>query len=179
MRPVIGLVGIPGSGKALVYRRLCEVHGFTRLRFSDPLRDMLKAGFGVEVEDADGRPLTQPVPQMNDYRPFHLMEKLADWCRGRVSGDLLAQEWLRRAAAGTTIVADDIHEQSEAEAIRSLGGVVLRVTRPGYEPPVRGRYQKRIESILADAEMINSGPDNLLALTDALAEEVGSICLGG
>ena len=177
---VIALLGIPGSGKALVHRRLCDVHGFQRVRFGDPLRDMLRAGFGVHVEDEDGRPLTQPVPHLNDYRPFHLMEKLGDWCRRRVSGDLLAREWLRRVSRlDGLIVADDIHEEVEAAAVRSIGGLVVRVTRPNWEPPARGQLHRRIGPILADLEMINHGPDVLLMSTDALASEVKALCAGG
>jgi hypothetical protein len=180
MAKIIALLGIPGSGKALVHRRLCETHGFSRVRFADPLRDMLRAGFGVEVEDADGRPLTQPVPHMNDYRPFHLMEKLAEWCRRRVSGDLLAQEWLRRVSGlDGLVVADDVHEEVEAAAVRSVGGIVVRITRPNWEPPAKGQFHRRIETIRHDVEMINHGPEQLAALTDALAAEVKALCSGG
>lgn len=177
---VIGLIGIPGSGKSLIYRRLCEAHGFQLIRFGDPLRDMLRAGFGVEVNDPSGRPLTQPIPHMNNYRPFHLMEKLAEWCRGRVSGDLLAQEWARRVeGSGGLVVADDVQDAHEAAAVRSVGGILVRVTRPNYNPPVKGRYHQRIRSIQSDLELINHGPDELLALADALACEVKSLCDGG
>lgn len=180
MTTIIGLLGIPGSGKALVYKRLVDEHGFDRLRFGDPLRDMLRAGFGVEVEDESGRPLTQPVEHMNDYRPFHLLEKLAEWARKRVSGDLLAQEWTRRVSRlSGLVVADDIHDEVEARAVRLAGGIVVRVTRPGYDPPNRGVYQKRIEPIRHDLELINHAPDELLKLTDALASEVRALCDGG
>lgn len=51
---VVALTGARRSGKDVVAEHLCRVHGFDRISFADPLKQMVAAAFGFSWEQVDG-----------------------------------------------------------------------------------------------------------------------------
>lgn len=170
---IVALLGVSGSGKSIVSRRLLEDHAFTRLRFGDPIRDMLKAGFGLSDYDIDGQGRTISRGRFGGNTPGTLVQTLShDWGRGSIHSAIWVNEWRRRAAAlSGFVLADDLQRRNEADAVRAMGGIVVRVTRPDYIPMDENTLQRQSE-IVEDIELINRGPDRLRALTDQLFEEL-------
>lgn len=170
---LIGIVGIAGSGKTLVAKHLVERHGYTRMRFADPLKRMLRDGLGLSDEEVDGDLKMTPNPVFSGKTPRYLMQTLGtEWGRKRVSNDIWVNIWKRDAAlAGPLVVVDDVRFPNEADAIRSLGGVIWRVYRPGL---VTGaHWSERAQAEITEDTLISNATTitALLASVEHLIEE--------
>ena len=53
MKNLIALTGLAGSGKTTAADYLVKAHGFTRIKFADPLKSMLYT-LGLVYEDIEG-----------------------------------------------------------------------------------------------------------------------------
>lgn len=174
---IIGLCGPAGAGKDTVRRILEDAHGFWGLAFADPVRDMARALLShVYAEHAaERRELKEtPVPVLGaSYR--QIAQTLGtEWGRQTIRPTLwidIAMAKVRLAAAQGRrhIVISDVRFPDEMEAIRSIGGVIWAVTRPGVEP-VREHVSEHIarEAVhWADEILCNGGT------MDDLRERVG------
>jgi hypothetical protein len=159
---LIGLSGRAGCGKTTVARYLIECHGFVRVRFADPLKDMLRA---VDLTDRqlDGDLKEQPSDLINHWTPRKLQQWLGTDCfRDQVDKDFWVKAWTRRTQAqfdlGENVVADDVRFPNEAAAIFRFGGVVARISRPNNKLDV-GRHESEAhaDSLPCDAHIINDG----------------------
>lgn len=141
---VVGLMGFGGAGKSEVAKALANL-GFTRTHIKDPLRAMLatllrQAGIAEDMIDRylDGDLKRTVIPEFRrtgtELQQFAGTEMGRDFCYSGLWLDL----WLARArsllAAGGKVVQESVRFPNEAEAIRALGGVVIRVERPGVGP---------------------------------------------
>lgn len=136
---LIGLTGRAGCGKDTIASFLCEAHGFVQIALADPLRDGLKAMFGVTDEQLHRRDLKEAPIDWIGRSPRELLQTLGtEWGREHVAADL----WLRVAArridrikasppclhvAG--IVVSDIRFENEADWLREHGGQVWHIKR--------------------------------------------------
>lgn len=179
---VVALLGLPGSGKFAVAKRLAAA-GFHRLRFADPAREMLAAGFGCSAHEIDGEARDRAQRRFGGNSVQFLMSSLIEeWGRHNVHSDVWNNEFRRRvdalAAANpdktTYIVTEDLRRPGEAATVRHIGGIIVRVTRPDYTPqsPYAAAKMARIE---ADIDFTNSAPDALAAQTDAFIKSLGVI----
>lgn len=153
---IIALTGLAGSGKTLAARRLVDRHRFTRLRFADPIKRMLAAGFGLSAEQLDGNEKAVPVPELSGLPPRKLMQSLGDWGRHRVGPQVWVMQLLRMLpGGGPLVVVDDVRTALEVEALRALGAVVWRVSRPGLVP---GDHitEREVEVLREDELLVNA-----------------------
>jgi len=162
---VIGLSGFAGCGKTTVARYLIEQWGFVRVRFADPLKDMLRV---VDLNDRhlDGDLKETPCDILGDRTPRSVLQELGtDFFRNRVSPNFWVNAWKRRVQAHMDmeeyIVADDVRFPNEAAAIFHFGGALARITRPDNTLDV-GKHESEayIESIAPDVHLINDGTLN-------------------
>lgn len=134
---IIGLTGLPRSGKDTVAAYLVCEHGYTRLAFADPLKE------------AAAILLDRPVWQMRGDDNFDREAILPEW--GFSTRDFLqrfgtevmrknfgADFWLRHMrnklgpqAQDENVVITDCRFPNEVDLIHELGGVVVTVFRPG------------------------------------------------
>lgn len=120
---VIGLTGYAGSGKSTVANYLVEQHGFTRLSFAKPLKDMLRKLNPFISEGGDRTSyvlhelgegcVKQSFPE---YR--RLLQVLGTDCIRAIDPDF----WVKAAVAQMTdtngkYVFDDVRFPNEAEVI--------------------------------------------------------------
>ena len=170
---LIGVLGVAGSGKTLVAKRLVDRYGFHRMRFADPLKRMLRDGLGLSEDEVDGDLKMTPNAVFDGHTPRYLMQTLGtEWGRRRVSQDIWVNIWKRDAAlVDGNIVVDDVRFPNEALAIRALGGIIWRVYRPGLSagPHMSERAQMEIEEdrLISNATTV----DALWASIDHLVEE--------
>lgn len=145
---IIGVLGVAGSGKTLVSKHLSEEFGYTRMRFAEPIKRMLKS-LGLTDEQVDGDEKMTPLAQFGGATARGMMQTLGtEWGRRLVHPEIWVNSWLREAASVTTpIVVDDVRFPNEVAAIRSLGGVLWRVYRPGLNTGDHAseRMQRQIE----------------------------------
>lgn len=135
---IVGLSGLAGSGKSAVAEALVRELGFARVKFADPLKNMLRrmlADMGHTAEDIErhmeGDLKEVPMPELG-VTPRHLMITLGtEWGRDLVHEDIWTRLWLARAERFPLVVADDVRFPNEVALIRSMGGVYWRIERPG------------------------------------------------
>lgn len=135
---VVAFSGPAGSGKSTAAEALMEC-GFIRIKFADVLKDMMRAfyasaGLGTSQIEAriEGDLKEKPDFLLGNKTPRQAMQTLGtDWGRDLIHPDLWVTAWKARAMVilhgGERVVADDIRFANEAQAVRELGGAVVRL----------------------------------------------------
>lgn len=178
MKTLIALAGPAGAGKSTAAEILAREHGFHRERFAAPLKAMFRsllwcANLGQEEIDrmTEGDLKQTPHPALMGRTPRHAMQTLGtEWARDTISPDLwvgLARrriEPMRRR--GKAIAFEDCRFENEAQLVRALGGVVIRLEGRGGIP---GDHASE-RPLPADIVIDNSG--GIAALADALERAV-------
>lgn len=134
---VIGLMGAAGSGKDTLADDLAERFGVARLGFSWALKRMCADQFGWDFErlnDLDYKEELAPglssgmtrrqVLQWLGTEGFRTVDK-DHWLKKGIEG---IRELLDAGAPGVVVV--DVRFPNEVDAIRSLGGTIVRVECP-------------------------------------------------
>lgn len=178
---IVGFCGPIGAGKSAAAERLVEQHGFVRLRFAQPLKEALAgllASAGACPDEIarmiDGDLKEHPAPFLAGRTPRHAMQTLGtEWGRNCIGGDYWVSLWKARARAsldaGLNVVADDVRFPNEAEAIRALGGPVVRIERAG---PVASDHASEKQCVAFDRSIRNDeGLDDLFRIVDGLARD--------
>jgi hypothetical protein len=117
---IIGLTGLAGSGKSVVADVLVNEFGFTRVKFADPLKNMIRrmlADMGhieFDIERMiEGDLKEVPIPELG-VTPRHLMITLGtEWGRDLVHADIWVRLWAARAECLPNVVADDVRFDNE------------------------------------------------------------------
>ena len=164
---LIGLTGQAGVGKDTVAERLCDVHHFAAESFAAPIKSMLEAllsDHNIDHAHLYERALKEsPIPIIN-ASPRRLMQLLGtEWGRS-IDPDL----WVRLAAQRVglhnlphsspvhdRLVMTDVRFANEAAWIRSHGGRIVRISRPGT--PSVAHHSSETQPIRADYTIDNSG----------------------
>lgn len=195
MISLIGLTGHAGAGKDSAAAVLCAA-GYKSIAFADALRIEVAAAWGIDVGlmndrrhkehntpqlaagaggnanwlrwvAVQGISLIQPrsprwvLQQWGSFRraadPLHWVHQVTYWV-----------QYQRQHNGQLGLVVTDVRMPNEAEALRALGGHIVRVHRPGHNPLATDTAQHESERhvlLPADAEIHNDG-----ALQDLGAE---------
>lgn len=163
---LIGLCGLAGSGKSTVARTLVKNHGFIRRPMAYPLKAMIGAlGIGPELLDGDAKVKEVPMEMFNGRTLREAMQTLGtEWGRAQFGDNFWVNMWMRNRPP-TDTVCDDVRFPNEADMIRSLGGKVVRVLRPGAGSSVNATHaSERVDLLQHDTVILNVGtPDDLVA----------------
>lgn len=140
---VIGIVGNIGSGKDTIAHYLTQFHDFNQLSFASSLKDAVANVFGWDREQLEGR-----TQESREWR-----EEVDSYWSKRLSMPTLTPRWVLQHwgtelarknfhddiwvaslenkinKADTSIVISDCRFPNEIQAIRDLGGYVIRVQR--------------------------------------------------
>ncbi|MCW2242254.1 nucleoside/nucleotide kinase family protein [Azospirillum canadense] len=168
---VIALTGLAGSGKSTVADRLTAMYGFRREKFAGPLKDMMRA-FGLSEDEIEGDRKEVSSDLLCGATPRHAMRTLGtEWGRMLIHPDLWASAWRRRASTGR-VVADDCRFLNEATAVRTLGGTIVRIERPGLAAAAHVSEQE-MSGIVPDETIVNDGsPADLARKVDELVSRL-------
>jgi len=156
---IIGLSGYARSGKDTVAGMLIGLHGYDNRAFADGVRQFL-VHLNPILED--GHRLNEVI---RDYG--------WEYTKGRTEVRRLLQElglgardffgttcWIDRAMigvkAGDKIVFTDVRFPNEAEKIKSLGGEIWRIQRPGVAPINNHPSESSMDDWQFDKMIINS-----------------------
>lgn len=171
-RPVIGLAGLAGCGKSTVADHLIEKHGFARVKFAGPLKDMLRA-LGLSERHLEGDLKEKPCDLLCGKTPRQAMIWLGtEYGREMIGQDLWIRAWKAacdRFEPGRPVVADDCRFPNEAEAVRSISpfSLVIRIQRSGGTVEVN--HVSELQAFPADVTIRNdSTVADLLAEVDRL-----------
>lgn len=133
---LIGLVGPLKNGKSTAANRLCLQHGYQLLKFAGALKAGLYA-MGLNHDMIEGHLKEEPLDMLCGKSPRWLMQSLGtDWGRKMIGEDFWVRLWQFKCQnlldGGDKVVCDDVRFFNEARAIKEMGGVLIRVVRPGF-----------------------------------------------
>lgn len=129
---IVALVGAAGCGKSTV-ADILQGMGYHRLKFSQPLKDMLKA-IGLSDEHTEGRLKEEPCDLLAGRTPRYAMQTLGtEWARDIMDKDFWLNLWRTKAQQYDKIVAEDCRFGNEAALVKSMGGNLWRINRLGYD----------------------------------------------
>jgi hypothetical protein len=181
----IALVARRKSGKSEVARMLARSHGFTRVALADPLKESAVVMLNQWLEgQGDTRRLSIAELEQNKavFRP------LLEWLGTPFGRRYLntPDRWIDRFVravqfSSERVVCDDMRQPNEADMLRSLGFVIVRVERPEHlrqaalfeanEPRGPMPSEQFIDEIEADAVIENGGSlDDLAAQVCGMAD---------
>lgn len=136
---IIGLIGLAGSGKDTAADALMFTH--LRCSFASRLKGIARLLGWDGEKDERGRALLQDLGMAaRKYNPDVWINLL----KGEVY-PVIQQ-----------LVFTDVRFQNEADFVRSIGGVVVRIVRPGQIAQNHESELKQCE-VAADIEIVNDG----------------------
>jgi hypothetical protein len=176
---IIGLTGCKGGGKDTVGQHLVDNYEFTRLAFADKLKEAVANLFNIKVEKVDA--FKSVKVQCTVYEDAESDDELKsggfyEWSsyswreflqrfgtemgRNTFGRDFWVQQWeeelYRNSHQTGNVVATDVRFPNEAYRIIHLGGTIVEIVRPGYEPD--GHVSEEpLQRDLIDAQIVNDG----------------------
>jgi hypothetical protein len=165
---ILGVTGHARHGKDSVAEILVRRCGYTRVGLADPLKEACRVMFGWTREHTDGA-FKETIDPTWGISPRKVMQLLGtefgqfELSRheefASTTGRCL---WTRRALlaaqrAGGDVVIPDVRFHHEADAIRSAGGLIVRVIRTGHPICRLHASESEMDGILADVEFYNDG----------------------
>jgi len=171
---LIGIAGRKQSGKTTLGASLATAYGLEHISFAAPMRKFVAELLGGSVGELELAKET-PIAWLDGVTPRRMLQTLGtEWGRDLVHSELWVRIALRKAAMAVGAVVSDVRFPNEAQAIRGLGGVVIRLNRSSATADDNHPSEKPLEDRLIDFEIENNGtPEAMLAkvgtcLTDHL-----------
>lgn len=155
---VVALTGAAGSGKSTAADYLIRHHGYERVKFAGPLKEMMRAlGFGEDDIEGSDKELSNSL--LCNKSPRHAMQTLGtEWGRKCIGEDFWAILWKDTAEGILSkrgrVVVDDLRFPNEAAAVRSLGGVIIKLEGRGG---IAGTHASEAGCGTYDAVVANDG----------------------
>lgn len=175
-RPIIAFAGLMGSGKTTAAFRLVEVHGYRRIRFAGPLKDMAYA-FGLSWDHIDGSLKEQPCELLGGKTPREFMQLLGtEFGRNMIAPDIWVRAWkhaVEQVPPHIGVVVDDCRFPNEAAAVRSLSqkARVCRIVRTGLDK--KHTHVSELQAFQADCIIENNlGLEELYKKVDQLVSRI-------
>lgn len=160
-RPAIfGFTGAARSGKDTAAAFLQARLGGYRYAFADPLRAMLLAGFGIDMNELYWQERKEEVIPAFGVSPRQMMQTLGtEWGRKQVNTDvwlLLAKNQL--FSRGPGMIVTDVRFENEAAWVRKMGGVVIHVKRDEAPKVAAHESEQGVQvAELSDRILMNDG----------------------
>jgi len=157
---IIGLTGYKGSGKDEAAKALTGQHGpYQRYALAGPVKQICEIAFGLTWEEMEGnRELKEKaVDRYPFFSPRKLMQQVGTDMFRTHYPDIWIEAMKRHMTRNATrqFVVTDVRFPNEADAIRDLEGLLVRVTRTdqpeNIDPHPSERY---IGMIKADHEIL-------------------------
>ena len=138
---LVALGGLAGSGKTEVANYLVSELGYKRVKFADPLKDMVRALLpsqeetGISKEEfIEGRFKEKPCMYLGGKTPRHVMQTLGtEWGRDLIDSDLWVDNAYRRINMllnqNHSVVVDDVRFPNELIMLKRLGALDIWVSR--------------------------------------------------
>ncbi len=180
---VVALTGRAGSGKSEAARVLMD-NGYVRVKFADPLKDMLRGLFDsvgippdLRERYLEGDLKEEPLPLFGDKSPRHAMQTLGtEWGRECMFNDFWAWTWrcsvLDQLNLGNKVVVDDLRFPNELDSLKTfIGSRVIRIE--GRNTSAKADAAAHVSEqylVPADVKIANTG--TIAQLHEAILEAV-------
>lgn len=170
---IVGFTGHARTGKDTSGSILVERHGYVRDSFAKILKDFaydvdpfvqLTDGTFVryaELVDRVGVDVAKGHPDVRRY----LQRTGTEGGRKHIHTDVWVRPVIEKAlACADPVVITDVRFPNEVDAVRSNGGIVIRVNRPGYEAVNSHASDAGIAALEVDHDIDNDGTIEDLAV---------------
>jgi hypothetical protein len=166
---LVALAGLAGCGKTTVALGLVKNHGFHRISFADPLREMGRA-FGLTSEEMSTGKM-DPLARYGGKTPRQILQSLGtEWGRQMVDPEVWVNATRGRILDvwrdGGEVVIDDCRFDNEAAMVKDLGGRVVVIERAGLTRMAHAS-EAGISDHLVDARWANDFASAADAMTFA------------
>lgn len=162
---LIGMHGFAGTGKDTVAQILSD-HGYHRVAFATPILESLSTLNPIVSVDSMGRMLRfNDVLEMEGYEEAKKtleFRRLMQVFGTDVGRDLFGENvWVDQAKKkmgpkGKFIITD-VRFPNEVKMVKSLGGTLVKILRPGYTPVNEHISDSGLPDRLFDRILINDG----------------------
>lgn len=158
---IVGLIGHARSGKTTTANIMAE-KGYVRIPFAEPMKAMLKLGFGLTDGDLNGTAKEEPCERLLGVSPRYALQTLGtEWGRNLIGKRVWLVAWLNMVekTGAQHVVADDVRFLNEIELIRDMGGEIFEVAAPAADAIPLKHHVSEIEWTKADPDwtIINDG----------------------
>jgi len=169
---LIGITGLAGTGKDTLADHLSKTFGHEKYAFATPIKELLNARFGWMMEmwdDRSWKESDQPeAGRREDWEEYNHFSprSWAQWLGtdvGRVIGG--EDVWVKRMVSRwygvhgsrrpSAMIIPDVRFDNEADTIRGMGGVVVKLLRPCAVPVNAHVSEKGVRSEFIDATITN------------------------
>ena len=167
---IIGFTGHNGSGKNLAADCICEtLTGFKQDAFAKPLKEVCSILFGLSDREMNDPEIKEtPLERYPFQSPREIMQKLGTEGVRSNWKDAWVEALKSRVRGLGNFVITDCRFQNEADALRELGGKIIRIVRPDSEP--KNDHERDLHasetvqnSLYVDKTVINDGSVNLFS----------------
>lgn len=175
---VLALCGKAGSGKSTAARHLIDRHGFRNGKFARALKEMTRTflryrGVAEPVieEMVEGSLKEVASPYFNGRSPRYFMQRLGtEFGREQIDRDLWVHTEMDHISSWSRVVFDDARFPNEVAAIRSVGGLLIEIKRPGHVAVVETTHESEVHQFIPDYFILNDGSvHDLLSKLDRVA----------
>ena len=165
---LIGITGKAGSGKDTISDALVESLSYRKIAFADTLKNMMCIMLNVSREELEDRDFKESFPELlNGKSVRYAMQTLGtEWGRDNfgenvwvnITGNKILD--LRSPSKSKNyddgIVVSDVRFDSEANAIKALGGFIIEVSRENLSEVENHVSEKGIDESLIDVKFENN-----------------------
>lgn len=146
---IIGVSGKRGAGKTTLAEFLVKKHKFKRISFAEELRNIAQVLFPLKEEDLSNIKRKEAKFRHYDWSPRDFMINLGGFLRFHDKSYFLNAA-LAKCESGGLYVIDDVRYINEADAIRAMGGILIRLNRYEAQNP----YGKNLD-VESETELDN------------------------
>jgi len=132
---IIALTGHKGSGKNLAAESICaSLPSFKEDAFARPLKEVCSIIFGLSDREMNDPAIKEiPLERYPFQSPREIMQKIGTEAIRSYWKDAWVEALKSRVRGLGSFVVTDCRFQNEADAIRDLGGKIIRIVRPSLE----------------------------------------------
>ena len=182
MTQLIGIYGYARSGKDTIGAHLVKNFGFTRYAFADPLKRACCEMFGITMDHFNDPELKEKEIPFWGFSPRYMAQRLGteggrELFRDDIWIKRAEMEWInyQNAVNGTGMVITDMRFENEINWVKSQGGYLIKVTRPGVEGAVGTHASETyFDDNMFDCIIYNDGTlGALYAIVNRSMKEIG------
>jgi hypothetical protein len=174
---------VPQSGKSTIAEYIIEQYEFDRIKFADPLYDMIESlaryvfcSEGDIIEYVYGNHKETPWPIVGVSTRQLLQSLGTEWGRQIVDPNIwlnIAIERIRRRGDGVRIILDDNRFKNEFQWLYDNDAVPIRIVRPNIQYGGTHSSEGQLDNLPFDYTIVNDGAiDDLKRKVDAIMDEV-------
>lgn len=191
---LIGLIGKSGSGKSTTASLLTRNYGFVEIAFADPLKEACQKLFLLSDQQINGtlEDKETPDPRWFNCTPRRMFQFIGtDLLRNQLDAimpglgkDVFVHHfkiWYQKQLEinkDIRVIISDVRFPNEADVIQELGGYLIKIERPDFNPFGYQNSQHESEQNVQiinnyDSLVINDGTqEKFLAKMDLLLNEL-------